>query len=68
MSDFNEVLEHNELRSFDVGRSQSINGFRHVVSNCGLFDLRYKGQRFTYTNRAKDFAEFRARFVLRQIT
>ncbi|CAM8988304.1 unnamed protein product [Rhodiola kirilowii] len=59
--DFNEILSFSETSQTAVWRGSALAQFRNVVDECNLFDLGYKGCRFTYSNKRQDGAETRCR-------
>ncbi|KAL9665459.1 hypothetical protein QQ045_020879 [Rhodiola kirilowii] len=61
MGDFNEILDHADVSKTTSWRSNLINQFRSVVQECGLFDLGFKGSKFTYSNRRMGSEETKCR-------
>ncbi|KAL9682691.1 hypothetical protein QQ045_014497 [Rhodiola kirilowii] len=59
--DFNEILSFSETSQTAVWRGSALAQFRSVVDECNLFDLGFKGCRFTYSNKRQDGAETRCR-------
>ena len=48
--DFNEILSFDEKLGWLDRDARQLEGFRECLSNCGLFDLGFVGQRFTWCN------------------
>nr|POF06371.1 hypothetical protein CFP56_59434 [Quercus suber]POF10146.1 hypothetical protein CFP56_77127 [Quercus suber] len=48
--DFNEILHLDEKTGWKECDVDQIKEFREVLSRCGLFDLGFVGQRFTWCN------------------
>ncbi|KAL9686819.1 hypothetical protein QQ045_031212 [Rhodiola kirilowii] len=61
VGDFNEVLCSDEVSSVTFRRQQAIDKFRSVVSQCGLFDIGFRGYKFTYSNKRRGADEVKSR-------
>ncbi|KAL9668029.1 hypothetical protein QQ045_002401 [Rhodiola kirilowii] len=61
--DFNEVLSEREVRGRRARRGWQIDAFREAVTNCGLLDLGFSGNQFTFSNRRQGVLETKARLV-----
>ncbi|CAM8915895.1 unnamed protein product [Rhodiola kirilowii] len=61
VGDFNEVLRESECSNFPPYRKSSMDQFKRVLCDCDLFDLGYKGNKFTYSNRRQGPAEVKCR-------
>ncbi|XP_023874724.1 uncharacterized protein LOC111987261 [Quercus suber] len=48
--DFNEITHQNEKLGWNERELKQMEGFRESLSKCGLFDLGFVGQRFTWCN------------------
>ncbi|KAL9680173.1 hypothetical protein QQ045_018051 [Rhodiola kirilowii] len=61
MGDFNEVMFSYEVKGRRERQAWQMNNFRSCLPNCGLTDLGYDGDRFTYSNRRRGDDEVSAR-------
>ena len=63
--DFNEITNQHEKLGWKERELNQMEGFRESLSKCGLFDLGFVGQRFTWCN--KRFGEQRTLLRLDRI-
>ncbi|CAM8892791.1 unnamed protein product [Rhodiola kirilowii] len=61
MGDFNEVLFSGEMDSKRERRRWQMNNFKECLADCGLSDLGFEGEMFTYSNIRQGEEEVRAR-------
>ncbi|CAM8962958.1 unnamed protein product [Rhodiola kirilowii] len=61
MGDFNEVCFSWEVRGGRVRGEWQMRAFRETLIDCGLYDLGYTGNPFTFSNRRAGVMETRAR-------
>ncbi|KAL9665704.1 hypothetical protein QQ045_000023 [Rhodiola kirilowii] len=61
VGDLNEIAHSWEMSSTRGREMWQMRNFKECLVDCGLSDLNYKGESFTYTNRRKGEQEVRAR-------
>ncbi|KAL9675546.1 hypothetical protein QQ045_003748 [Rhodiola kirilowii] len=61
MGDFNEILFSWEMESKRNRQAWQMRNFRQCLEDCGLMDLGFSGNRFTYTNKRREEEEVKAR-------
>ncbi|CAM8998732.1 unnamed protein product [Rhodiola kirilowii] len=61
MGDFNEVAYSSECNGKRARQLWQMKNFRSCLEECGLMDLGYRGDTFTYSNRRRGESEVRAR-------
>ncbi|XXG46055.1 hypothetical protein AAC387_Pa02g0988 [Persea americana] len=61
LGDFNATLAHNEKLSLRQAPPSSLKGFQSVVFQVGLFDIRFSGSKFTWSNNRKGLSYVAAR-------
>ncbi|KAF5477414.1 hypothetical protein F2P56_004054 [Juglans regia] len=54
IGDFNEILSNDEKKGGRIRGEHQMNLFRHVVEDGQLFDLGWRGAKFTWSNRHED--------------
>ncbi|CAM8982331.1 unnamed protein product [Rhodiola kirilowii] len=61
IGDFNEITSFSESTSSNLARQLNMEQFRHVLADCGLMDLGFKGAKFTYSNKRLGQEEVQSR-------
>ncbi|KAL9680352.1 hypothetical protein QQ045_018230 [Rhodiola kirilowii] len=61
MGDFNEVAHSLEVKGVRHRGMWQMRNYRECLEDCGLSDLSYRGETFTYSNRRKGEQEVKVR-------
>ncbi|CAM8996214.1 unnamed protein product [Rhodiola kirilowii] len=59
--DFNEILQYSETTSRIAHRRCSMEQFQETLNSCDLFDLGFRGHKFTFSNRRQGENEVKCR-------
>ncbi|OMP12130.1 reverse transcriptase [Corchorus capsularis] len=59
LGDFNDFLYHHEKEGGKERNPQKLQCFRNMMDTCGLFDLHYQGQRFTWLDKRESLIKER---------
>lgn len=54
MGDFNEIINKEKKQGGHPRPEKQMDGFKHALGVNGLFDLGWKGTKYTWTNRHTD--------------